>query len=41
LSPEDKQALVETIPMDERASLMRGLMDMASVASMDVNEHRH
>jgi Lon protease-like protein len=41
LSPEDKQALVETIAMDERASLMRGLMDMASAASMDVNEHRH
>lgn len=41
LSPEDKQALVETIPTDERASLMRGLMDMACVASMDVNEHRH
>lgn len=41
LSPEDKQALVETIAMDERASLMRGLMEMASVASMDVNEHRH
>lgn len=41
LSPEDKQALVETIAMDERAGLMRGLMDMASAASMDVNEHRH
>jgi hypothetical protein len=41
LSQEDKQALVETIPTNERASLMRGLMDMASAASMDVNEHRH
>jgi hypothetical protein len=41
LSPEDKQALIETIPTDERASLMRGLMDMASAASMDVAEHRH
>jgi len=41
LSPEDKQALIETIPTDERARLMRGLMDMASVASMDVAEHRH
>lgn len=41
LSPEDKQALVETIAADERARLMRGLMDMASVASMDVAEHRH
>ncbi|WP_295456314.1 LON peptidase substrate-binding domain-containing protein [uncultured Thiodictyon sp.] len=41
LSPEDKQALVETIPLGERASLMRGLMDMASAASMDVAELRH
>jgi uncharacterized protein len=41
LSPEDKQALIETLPTDERARLMRGLMDMASVASMDVAEHRH
>ncbi len=41
LSPEDKQALIETIPLSERASLMRGLMDMASAASMDVAEHRH
>jgi hypothetical protein len=41
LSPEDKQALIETIAADERARLMRGLMDMASAASMDVAEHRH
>ncbi len=41
LSPEDKQALIETIPTDERARLMRGLMDMASASSMDANEHRH
>ncbi|HYN77086.1 MAG TPA: LON peptidase substrate-binding domain-containing protein [Lamprocystis sp. (in: g-proteobacteria)] len=41
LSPEDKQALVETLPSDERARLMRGLMDMASASSMDVAEHRH
>ena len=41
LSPEDKQALIETIPAGDRAHLMRGLMDMASAASMDVNEHRH
>lgn len=41
LSPEDKQALIETIPTGERAALMRGLMDMASAASMDVTEHRH
>lgn len=41
LSPEDKQALLEAIPTTERATLMRGLMDMAAVASMDVAEHRH
>lgn len=41
LSPEDKQALLEAIPTAERADLMRGLMDMAAVASMDVAEHRH
>jgi len=41
LSPEDKQALVETIQLSERAGLMRGLMDMASAASMDVAELRH
>lgn len=41
LSPEDKQALLEAIPTAERAVLMRGLMDMAAVASMDVAEHRH
>lgn len=41
LSPEDKQALIETIPTAERAGLMRGLMDMASASSMNVTEHRH
>lgn len=41
LSPEDKQALIETLATDERADLMRGLLDMASIASMDVAEHRH
>lgn len=41
LSPEDKQALLEAIPTAERALLMRGLMDMAAVASVDVAEHRH
>lgn len=41
LSPEDKQALIETIFLSERASLMRGLMDMASASSMDVAELRH
>jgi uncharacterized protein len=41
LSPEDKQALIETIHLGERASLMRGLMDMASASSMNVAELRH
>lgn len=41
LSPEDKQALVETLQTSERASLMRGLLDMASASSMRVAEHRH
>ncbi len=41
LSPEDKQALIETLHTPERASLMRGLLDMASASSMRVAEHRH
>lgn len=41
LSPEDKQALIETLPTTERAVLMRGLLDMASASSMRVAEHRH
>lgn len=41
LSPEDKQALLETLQTGERATLMRGLLDMASASSMRVAEHRH
>ncbi|NEX20339.1 peptidase S16 [Thiorhodococcus mannitoliphagus] len=41
LSPEDKQALIETLQTSERASLMRGLLDMAAASSMRVAEHRH
>lgn len=41
LSPEDKQALIETLPTADRAVLMRGLLDMASASSMRVAEHRH
>lgn len=41
LSPEDKQALIETVPTADRAALMRGLLDMASAASVDTAEHRH
>jgi hypothetical protein len=41
LSPEDKQALIETITTGERAGLMRGLLDMASLTSLETAEHRH
>ncbi|MCG6984570.1 MAG: LON peptidase substrate-binding domain-containing protein [Thiocapsa sp.] len=41
LSPEDKQALIETLPTVDRAALMRGLLDMAAAASMETAEHRH
>lgn len=41
LSPEDKQALIETLPTGERAALMRGLLDMASVSNIHGTEHRH
>jgi len=41
LEPEDKQALIETLEIKDRAQLMRGLMDMASASSMETAEHRH
>lgn len=41
LEPEDKQALVETISLDERAELMRGLMQMSVTASIASTEHHH
>ncbi|MBK1645641.1 peptidase S16 [Thiocapsa imhoffii] len=41
LSPEDKQALIETLSTSDRAALMQGLLGMAAVASMDIAEHRH
>lgn len=41
LEPDDKQALIETLDLDSRAQLMRGLMDMASASSMDTAGHRH
>lgn len=41
LEPEDKQALVETLDVRDRAELMRGLMDMSSVSSVQTAEHRH
>jgi Lon protease-like protein len=41
LEPEDKQALIETLDLRDRAALMRGLMDMSSVSSVQTAEHRH
>jgi Lon protease-like protein len=41
LDAEDKQALLETAPLGERAALMRGLMDMSALASGLGTEHRH
>ncbi len=41
LDAEDKQALLETIPLAERATLMRGLMEMSAQASGLGTEHRH
>ena len=32
LGPDDKQALIETVDLGERAALMRGLMDMSTLA---------
>jgi Lon protease-like protein len=41
LEAEDKQALLETVPLRERATLMRGLMDMSAHAPRQGTEHRH
>lgn len=41
LEPDDKQALIETVDLGERAILMRGLMDMSALASGFGPEHRH
>jgi Lon protease-like protein len=41
LSPDDKQALVESIGLGDRAELMQGLMDMSSSSSMEGMEMRH
>jgi len=41
LEAEDKQALVETLDLRDRGELMRGLMDMSSVSSVEPAEHRH
>lgn len=41
LAPDDKQALVESIDLGDRAALMRGLMDMSSASSVEGVEMRH
>ncbi len=42
LVADDKQALIETVELGERAQLMRGLMDMSALASGGVAaEQRH
>jgi hypothetical protein len=41
LESEDKQALLETVQLGERASLMRGLMDMSAQASRFGTDQRH
>jgi hypothetical protein len=42
LVADDKQALIETVDLGERAQLMRGLMDMSALASGGVAaEQRH
>jgi Lon protease-like protein len=41
LETGDKQALIETLELSDRAQLMRGLMDMSSVSSVKTAENRH
>jgi len=41
LDPDDKQALIETLDLKDRAQLMRGLMDMSSASSVQTAERRH
>jgi Lon protease-like protein len=41
LEPDDKQALIETIDLTQRADLMRALMDMSSASSIQTAENRH
>jgi hypothetical protein len=41
LGSEDKQALIETIQTGDRAALMRGLMEMASVSGIEAADQRH
>ncbi|MBK5971095.1 MULTISPECIES: LON peptidase substrate-binding domain-containing protein [Thiorhodovibrio] len=41
LDAGDKQALIETVALEERATLMRGLMDMSALSSSDGTVQRH
>jgi Lon protease-like protein len=41
LSPDDKQALIETIELPARSELMRGLMEMSSASSVRAAGHKH
>ncbi len=41
LGADDKQALIEAIDLRERATLMRGLMDMSTLGGGIGNEQRH
>jgi hypothetical protein len=41
LEAEDKQALLETVQLGERATLMRGLLEMSAQASRLGSEQRH
>lgn len=41
LEAEDKQALLEAVQLGERATLMRGLMDMSAQASRFGSDQRH
>jgi Lon protease-like protein len=41
LGSEDKQALIETVNLHDRAQLMQGLMDMSAHGDMSGTEQRH
>ena len=41
LGADDKQALVETVDLHERAALMRGLMEMSTLSGEGRSEQRH
>ena len=41
LEPEEKQALIETIGLDERAELMRGLMNLYVATRQSLGDKPH